>query len=95
MQEKKIKLLGLIDTALQTVASMQSVPSPENSSENLERTAQVLSRLQERVKSGELEPSNGTVTLGLARGVSDWIEPLDSPLLGAVGKIETFYMENF
>ena len=26
------------------------------------------------------------ITLGLAREVADWIDPLDSPLLKAVGK---------
>lgn len=95
MQEKTTRLIELIDTALNIVTSMQSDPSSENSSENLERTAQALTTIKERASTGQLGPSNGGVTLGLARGVSDWIEPLNSPLMGAVGAIETYYMENF
>jgi hypothetical protein len=95
MQEKITQLIELIDTALNIVTSMQSDPSSENSPENLERTAQALAAIKERAGTGQLGPSNGVITLGLARGVSDWIEPLNSPLLGAVGAIESHYRENF
>jgi hypothetical protein len=95
MQEKTTKLIELIDTALNIVTSMQSDSSSENSSENLVRTAQALSVIKERASTGQLGSSNGVITLGLVRGVSDWIEPLNSPLLGAVGAIETYYRENF
>jgi hypothetical protein len=34
------------------------------------------------------------VTLGLTRGVADLGEPLDSPLIQALGAIEKYYQEH-
>lgn len=63
--------------------------------DRLENLLQVLRTLRERVLAGQLEPSGGIVTLGLARDVADWIDSLDSPLLEAVGAIERHYQRSW
>jgi hypothetical protein len=45
------------------------------------------------VQAGTLEPSVGGASLGLSRGVADWVGQLDSPLLKAVALIETRYQQ--
>jgi hypothetical protein len=53
----------------------------------------VLKSIKNQALAGQLPPSQGIVTLGLAREVADWIDPLDSPLLKAVGKVEREYQK--
>jgi hypothetical protein len=45
--------------------------------------------------TGQLEPSQGISTLGVAREVADWVDSLDSPLLKAVGAIEQYYQHHY
>jgi hypothetical protein len=86
----KTDFIELINKALSVAEPLRS--SPEQN-DRLERIIGVLNQLKERVDAGELEPSGGA-SLGLARDVADWIEPLDSPFLAAVGEIENYYKEN-
>ncbi|MEB3361012.1 MAG: hypothetical protein VKI42_02675 [Synechococcaceae cyanobacterium] len=53
----------------------------------------VLRGLRSQVQAGTLEPSSGGASLGLSRGVADWVDPLDSPLLKAVAAIEARYQQ--
>jgi hypothetical protein len=92
MENKTEELIKLIDQAVNIAEHLR------NESENSERLTNVISVLQSiknNVLSGKLEPSGGNLTLGLAREVADWIEPLDSPLLKAVGEIEEYYQKYF
>ncbi len=52
-----------------------------------------LKTIKSQALAGQLPPSQGIVTLGLAREVADWIDSLDSPLLKAVGKVEREYQK--
>jgi hypothetical protein len=58
----------------------------------LERTRLVLEKIRRKAMACHLPPPDGQTTLGLARGVTDWIENPNSPLLTAVGAIERHYL---
>jgi hypothetical protein len=94
MQEKIVELIELVDAAIGVATKMQSDQPALNSPENLQRVMQLLTDLKAKALAGSLEPANG-VALGLGRWVSDWVEPLSSPLLGAVGAIDAYYLANF
>lgn len=92
METKIEEFIKLIDKAL---GIAEQLKQPEFS--NLERLNSVISHLQSiriKAQAGKLEPSGGSLTLGLSREVADWIEPLDSPLLDAVGEIEQYYQKH-
>ncbi|MBD2250070.1 hypothetical protein [Nostoc parmelioides] len=91
MEIKTEKFLHLIDQALKIAEQMRTELAH---SERLNNVITVLQSLRNQALAGQLEPSTGTSTLGLAREVADWVEPLDSPLLKAVGAIEAFYQNN-
>lgn len=55
----------------------------------------VLQSLKGKIEAGQLEPSGGTITLGLTRQLADTADSLASPLLRAVGEIERFYQERY
>jgi hypothetical protein len=80
----------LIDSALGIAEQMQL----EQPGESLETAIRALQSVKDQALAGQLAPSQGTTTLGLARGMADWIESLDSPLLKAVGAIEEYYKTN-
>ncbi|MGA9380817.1 MAG: hypothetical protein WBV73_18790, partial [Phormidium sp.] len=83
MEAKKQEFVQLIDRAIALSEKMQGTTS--NSTEKLNTLVSELQRIKTNVMSDRLQPSEGTLTLGLARAVADWVEPLNSPLLDAVG----------
>ncbi|BCL35264.1 hypothetical protein [Nostoc sp. MS1] len=92
METKTENFLKLIDQALTIAEPMRTqLANPER----LNNVISVLQSIKTKALVGQLEPSDGTSTLGLAREVADWVEPLDSPLLTAVGAIEQYYQANF
>ncbi|MFB2893956.1 hypothetical protein ACE1CI_13685 [Aerosakkonemataceae cyanobacterium BLCC-F50] len=93
MEAKKQEFLQLIDRAIGLSEKMQG--TTPNSTEKLNTLVSELQRIKANVMSDRLQPSEGTLTLGLAREVADWVEPLNSPLLDAVGAIELYYQQQF
>ncbi len=88
MNSRTAEFLRLIDRSLDLAERM----SAEQPSDRLNQALQRLRTLRQEVATGQLEPSGGTTTLGLARELADWID-LDSPLLEAVGEIERYYQQ--
>lgn len=92
IDDKKQEFVRLIDQALnQSQEMLKQIPSH---AEQLNILISELQRIKANVLSDQLRPSEGTLTLGLSRGLADWIEPLDSPLLAAVGTVERYYQEH-
>ncbi|MCW5317273.1 hypothetical protein GTQ43_26750 [Nostoc sp. KVJ3] len=92
MKTKTEEFIKLIDQA-SDIAEQTLKDKPEFS-EPLNNAIAALQSIKTKTLNDRLEPSEKTATLGLARGVADWIEPLDSPLLKAVGAIEEYYQKN-
>lgn len=89
---KKREFVQLIDQSLsQSEEIRRQLP---DRAENLNVLVSELERIKASVLSDRLTPSGGTLTLGLARGLADWVEPLNSPLLAAVGAVERYYQEH-
>jgi len=86
MDSRNTEFLGLIDRAV-AVAGRDGGRG--------QQLVAVLQSLKGKIESGQLEPSGGVLTLGLARQVADTADSLASPLLQAVGEIERFYQERF
>ncbi|QLE54592.1 hypothetical protein [Nostoc sp. TCL26-01] len=90
--------IKLIDQALEiSEKTLQDKQIQQSNLENTERLHNVINALKSirsKALNGQLEPSGGISTLGLVREVADWIEPLDSQLLKAVGAIEKYYQTN-
>lgn len=82
-------LLPLLDQALAEASRRQ-----DGTPERAQRLQAVLQGIRSQVEAGSLEPSRGVVTLGLTRAVADWGEPLDSPLIKALGQIEAYYRDH-
>ncbi len=99
MEPQTEEFLKLINQAIEIAQQMcrdQQLKQPEFSySQHLNGVLNVLQSLKNQTLTGNLESSGGSGTLGLARNVADWIEPLDSPLLHAVGLIEQYYQQHF
>jgi hypothetical protein len=89
METNMRELIQSIDQAI-TVA--EQMPKTERST-RIEGLISVLKTIKSQALAGQLPPSQGIVTLGLAREVADWIDSLDSPLLKAVGKVERNYQK--
>jgi type II secretory pathway component PulL len=83
-------LLPLIDQALAAIDQRGSSAKPEQA----QKLRHALQAVRQQAEAGNLEPSRGVVTLGLTRGVADLGEPLDSPLIQALGAIESYYKEH-
>ena len=83
MESKNQELIKLIEAA---IAVSQQIKLKEDS-DHLNNLTNIL--------ENQLPPSEGVLTLGLSRGVADWVNSLDSPLLKAVGNIEKYYQQNF
>ena len=82
----------LIQSIDQAITVAEQMPKTERST-RIEGLISVLKSIKNQALAGQLPPSQGIVTLGLAREVADWIDPLDSPLLKAVGKVEREYQK--
>lgn len=81
------ELLPLIDSAL----AMAERHRQGVDAERVGLLIGVLQGLRSRVQAGTLPPSLNGASLGLSRGVADWVDRLDSPLLQAVAAIEACY----
>jgi superfamily II helicase len=90
MDAKITEFTQLIDQAIDSAEQIDQ----EEQSDRLDNLIAVLKKLKKTATAGQLEPSHGTATLGLAREVADWIESLDSPLLSAVGAVEDYYQKH-
>lgn len=66
----------------------------DNQAAQLNNLISALQAIKKQVIADQLEPSQGILTLGLSRGVADWVDSLDSPLLKAVGAIEKYYQKH-
>lgn len=82
-------LLPLIDSAL-AVADRHQQSAIDG---QVTQLIGVLQGLRSQVQAGTLQPSIGGASLGLSRGVADWVDQLDSPLLKAVAAIEARYQQ--
>ena len=82
----------LIQSIDQAITVAEQMPKTERST-RIEGLISVLKTIKSQALAGQLPPSQGIVTLGLAREVADWIDSLDSPLLKAVGKVERNYQK--
>ncbi len=90
MDAKITEFTQLIEQAIDSAEQIDQ----EEQSDRLDNLIAVLKQLKKTAIAGQLQPSNGTSTLGLAREVADWIESLDSPLLSAVGAVEDYYQKH-
>ncbi|MBH8555807.1 hypothetical protein I8751_26360 [Nostocaceae cyanobacterium CENA357] len=97
MKTKTEEFIKLLDQAIkiaEQIRTEQQIKQPEfGHSERLNHLVNNLQSVRDKTLNGNLEPSAGVSTLGLAREVADWIEPLDSPLLKVVGAIEEYYQK--
>lgn len=92
-ETEKQEFLRLLDRAIVLgKAMLQEINSP---SEQIDRLISELEQLKVATLNDRLSPSQGVITLGLARQVADWIESLDSLLLKALGEIELYYQQHF
>ncbi|MDB9506830.1 MAG: hypothetical protein ACKPJT_09410 [Microcystis panniformis] len=89
METNMRELIQSIDQAINVAEQM---PKTERAT-RIEGLISVLKTIKSQALAGQLPPSQGIVTLGLAREVADWIDSLDSPLLKAVGKVEREYQK--
>ena len=91
MDTRQAEFIRLIDHALAIAEQMKR----ESQVEQLDHLISALQAIKAQVIAGQLETSQGISTLGLARGVADWVNSLDSPLLKAVGAIEQYYQKHY
>lgn len=91
MDSRNTEFLGLIDQAV-AAAGQASGGLDAGRSQQL---VAVLQSLKGKIEAGQLEPSGGTITLGLTRQVADTADSLASPLMHAIGEIERFYQERY
>jgi hypothetical protein len=92
METQTEEFIKLIDQSLEIAEQMRH---ESEHSQRLNNVISVLQSVKNKIVLGQLEASGGKSTLGLAREVSDWIEPLDTPLLKAVGAVEEYYQKHF
>ena len=93
METKIEEFIKLIDQASEIIEQILKEKQPEFSAP-LKNVSSALKSIRSNTLNGQLEPSGGISTLGLSHEVADWIEPLDSPLLKAVGAIEEYYQKH-
>jgi hypothetical protein len=87
------QLVALIDEAAAIATRLRhDARRPEPNLAMLDRTLFVLAQLRAKTLNCHLPPPNGQTTLGIARGVLDWIEDLASPLAKAAGALERHYL---
>ncbi|WP_088894396.1 hypothetical protein [Leptolyngbya ohadii] len=88
---KKQEFVRLIDQALRQSEDM--IRQNSTRTEQLKPLMSELQRIKAEALDDRLPPSQEMLTLGLTRGLADWIEPLDSPLMNAVGAVELYYQQ--
>jgi hypothetical protein len=89
----RAELIKLIDQARDVAQQLRTTPnSSEPNGAMLETTLCVLDRLRQKTINCHLPPPNGRTTLGIARGVTDFVEDLDGTLVQAAGAIERHYL---
>ena len=91
MESKNQELIKLIENAI----AVSNQIKLEKNADYLNNVINILQNLKTQVVENQLTSSEGVLTLGLSRGVADWVDSLDSPLLKAVGNIEKYYQKNF
>lgn len=91
MESKNQELIKLIENAI----AVSNQIKLEKNADYLNNVINILQNLKTQVVENQLTSSEGVLTLGLSRGVADWVDSLDSPLLKAVGNIEKYYQQNF
>lgn len=89
MDGKKLEFVRAIDRALEIAEQARW----NNRVEELDSLIGALQSIKNKTIANRLEPSQGVLTLGLSRGVVDWIDSFDAPLLEAVGAIEQHYQK--
>lgn len=83
--------IKLIDQAIAiAIATQPNYNPPEK---RLELLIETLNKLKADAESGQLAPANNA-QLGLARFVSDWVEPFDSPLKAVAWEIDQYYQKD-
>ena len=87
MQPPPVELIQRIDEALVIARAMSSGPQASD----VDRLLAALLAVRQQALSGTLEASRGGSSLGLTRGVADWIDSLDAPILKAVAEVERIY----
>ncbi len=97
MDKKMAGLVSLVDKALELAETRLRLNQTEGKPRGeprgaLETITGALQILREKALRGELESSEGRVTLGLSREILDW-DDWDSPLAKAIGRIEQYYQE--
>lgn len=96
MDANQSELIQLIDRALAIAEQMRIEHQVEPLNfEHLNNLIHALQVIKSQAITGQLEPSQGISTLGVAREVADWVDSLDSPLLKAVGAIEQYYQHHY
>jgi hypothetical protein len=87
MQPPPVELIQCIDEALVIARAMSSGPQASE----VDQLLAALLAVRQQALSGTLEASRGGSSLGLTRGVADWIDSLDAPILKAVAEVERIY----
>ncbi|HBH73423.1 MAG TPA: hypothetical protein DDY43_08245 [Synechococcales bacterium UBA10510] len=87
MQPLPVELIQRIDEALVIARGMSSGPRASD----VDRLLAALLAVRQQALSGTLEASRGGSSLGLTRGVADWIDSRDAPILKAVAEVERIY----
>jgi hypothetical protein len=85
------ELIARIDAAQTLTQTMIDAPDTRNSLTNLTSLLDGLLRLKAQVHDGSLPPPDGSLSLGLARYVSDWVDDLNGPLHHGISEIERHY----
>ncbi len=85
MQPPPVELIQRIDEALVIARAMSSGPQASD----VDQLLAALLAVRQQALSGTLEASRGGSSLGLTRGVADWIDSRDAPILKAVARTET------
>ncbi len=93
MKNSQLEFIQLIDNAVEIAKKMQLQETKNQ--EMLDNLLKKLTKIKNQVINDNLSPSEKSVTLGLSRQVSDWVESLDSPLLTAVNKIDKYYQQKY
>jgi hypothetical protein len=94
MQPPPVELIQRIDEALVIARGMSSGPramSSGSQASDVDRLLAALLAVRQQALSGTLEASRGGSSLGLTRGVADWIDSRDAPILKAVAEVERIY----
>jgi hypothetical protein len=87
MQPPPVELIQRIDEALVIARAMSSGPQASD----VDQLLAALLAVRQQALSGTLEASRGGSSLGLTRGVADWIDSRDAPILKAVAEVERIY----